>query len=501
MFLIFASQQQLANAQYSCYRMVPQTIYEQQKVVTQKWVAETQYQEQLVKTYKPIWTTEQRERTYKVLKPVVETSEREERQVVYKPVYETSYQEQTIQRTEWETVTEMREERQTVLKPVTETSMREEQIVVRKPITETIMQSENVTTLRPVTTTQTVLSPTLTPSTQLVYSPGPVRNRLQWLQRGYYPDASGALSYRTGGLYWVPQENLGSYQWQTGYTPSLVQQEVQQTNYVQETTVVQRPVQQTRYVDEVQVRQTPVTVQKYVEETQVRQVPVTVQRPVTKHFVQKTPIQTLRYETEVVVRKVPITRQTMVEEIRTEPYSVQTCRWEETVQTLRVPQTVLKPVMAEVTQLVPRTTWVNVPVDAFGTPIYSSVPTLSPTVVARPVVTYSPGTTYYSQPQISSTIVPEYRSNIIAESRIVPVTPSTEWVEVTKPVITEQQAERTTSEADRQPELDKQQGQEVNGEIQRRQRASDSENENGSSNEVNLKGPEQPERDIDEGRG
>jgi hypothetical protein len=342
---------------------VPQTVYEQRPATFSQMVNETVYETQQVTSYKPVWTTEKRERRTTVLKPVVKTSEREERYRVYRPVIETKYREKQIEETSYETTTEIREEKYLVKKPVIEVEYREQKVLVRKPVTQTMMQTENVTTYRPVTVSETALVPGEELENQLVLDPSS-RNRLRWLPRGCYVDpTTGAVVYRKPGLHWVSDPQL---ELQTTLKPVLQPQQVLRTTYVPETVQVQNPVQVTNYVDELETRRYPVQVQRTSEEIQVFKIPYKVHRPVTKVRTERIPYEEVTYRTEEVVRRVPITETTYERVEQVEPYEVQVCRWVAETKEVQVPKVVSQLQNYEISQTIPRTVLMKVPVDAAG---------------------------------------------------------------------------------------------------------------------------------------
>jgi hypothetical protein len=285
---------------YPAYRVVYRTVYDEQRVVTHRLTYETALEERQVTTMKPEWVTETRQRTLRVAKPVLETSTRNE-------VYRVS-------------------------RPVLETETRYEQHVVRRPVTETIMQDQNYLTYEPVTTMRTEYVDRGGFVDQLVYSPGPVRNRLQWLPGAYFVDPrTGTQVYHRGGLHWVPQQGAGSYSVARQYVPNVVTQQVPQTSYVQKLVSQPTPVQVTRYVDEV------------------------VQRPVQ--------VQVQKWVTEEVTRPVTVTTQKYEYEDRIEDYQVQKLQWVSEMRTVQVPHTVARWVPYTTTRLVPRTEVERVPLD------------------------------------------------------------------------------------------------------------------------------------------
>jgi hypothetical protein len=201
-----------AQGIYPAYRIVYKTVYDQEQVTAHRLVYETALEERQVTTMKPEWVSEPRRRTVRVARPVVETSTRNE---VYR-----------------------------VMRPVTETETRYQQHVVRRPVTETVMQDRNYLTYDPVVTYRTEYVDQGGFVDQSVYTPGAVRNRLQWLPGAYFVDPrTGTQVYHRGGLHWVPQQAPGTYSVARQYVPNVVAQQVPQTTYVQKLVCQQTPVQ------------------------------------------------------------------------------------------------------------------------------------------------------------------------------------------------------------------------------------------------------------------
>ena len=281
------------------------TVYEQQPVTAYRLQYETVLQEQPVTVMRPAWVTETRERRYTVAKPVTETS--------------------------------TREERYTVMRPVWETETRYQQQVVRKAVVETAMQDRNYVTYEPVTTMHTQYVDQGGFVDQVFYTPGPVRNRLQWVPGSYCVDpVTGSAVWQRGGLHWVPTQAPGAYQVQRQYVPQIVAQQVPQTTYVQRVVTQKVPIQVTRYVDEV------------------------VSQPV--------PMQVCKWVAQEVVRPVTVTTQRIEYEERVEPVQVQTCRWVAETRSVQTPHVVAKWVPYTTTRLVPRTVAMSVPADPCGLP-------------------------------------------------------------------------------------------------------------------------------------
>ena len=293
----------LGQTPCASYRVVCQTVYEQQKVTAYRLGYETVLEERQVTRHRPVWETHTRERRYRVAKPVYETSTREER---YK-----------------------------VLRPVTQTETRYRQHVVRRPVTETVMQDRSYVTCEPITTLRTQYVDRGGFVDQTVFRPGAVRNGLRWVPGGYVSDpATGTNVWYRGGLHWVPTQAPGRYEVRRQYVPNVVGEQVPQTSYQQRVVTQKVPVNVTRYVDEVVNQPVQVQVCKWVEQEYVRPVTVTTQR--------------IEYEERV------------------EPVHVRVCRMQAEVQTVQVPHTVAKWIPYTSTRLVPRTVTMRVPVDPCG---------------------------------------------------------------------------------------------------------------------------------------
>ena len=76
-FLLSLACATAAVAQEACqtYRLVYQTVYDQQQVTAYRIETETVYDEQQQTAYRPVYETEMRESRYMVARPVAETSE------------------------------------------------------------------------------------------------------------------------------------------------------------------------------------------------------------------------------------------------------------------------------------------------------------------------------------------------------------------------------------------------------------------------------------------
>lgn len=351
-----------AQEDCDCYRMVPQTVYEQRPITVSRVVNETVFKTEKVTAYKPVWTTEKRERVRVSHKPITKTSEREETFRVFRPVIETKYREREVTETSYETTTEVREEKYRVRKPVTEVEYREQQVRVRKPVTERFMKTENITTYKPINIREAALVPGVEYENRWVLDP--VTRRLRWLPRGYYlHPTTGEAFYKRPGLHWVGDQRARV---QTTARPTLNLKEFDRTAYVPETQQRQTPVDITKYVDEVQTRKYPVQVQRMQDEMHVVKVPYKVHRPVTRTKTQKIPYEEVTYKMEEHVRKVPMTEVTWerVEEVT--PYEVQVCRWVSETKEIKVPKTVQRTQDYQITETFSRQSMLRVPVNSKG---------------------------------------------------------------------------------------------------------------------------------------
>ena len=362
------------NAQEpSAYKLVPQTVFEQQPVKVTQWVDETVHETQQVTTYKMVWQTETRERRNVEYKPVRKTVEREKRVVVRKPIVETLFREQRTEETTYDEVTEMRDETYTVRKPVRETRMREEQVTVRQPVTEKLIQVQRTTTYRPVVRTQTMMVPSQAVVQQFQTAIDPTRRaRMRRLTPGFYTNpVTGQTEFRRRGLHWVqPTVSVPV----ASTVPVLVPQQVGQVDFVPETTEQRKPVEITRFVEKVETRKVPIEVERIIEETATRKVPVTVRIPRKKVTIEKVPYTRTTFRDEVTVTKVPHT-ETTYEKVETiEPYTVEVPRWIPETKEIRVPRKVSKRVEYEEMREVPRTIMMKVPLDACGNPLPGVAP-------------------------------------------------------------------------------------------------------------------------------
>ena len=208
----------LACADGQTYRIVYQTVFEQQQVTAYRIDYETVIEERPVTTYKPVWETAVRENRYTVARPVVETAEREETYTVQRPVYETAE----------------REEAYTVMRPVYETAYR----------------TEYHTVYQPVTTYRTQYVDQGCYAEQMVLKPCWPGTRLAWQSGGCAVDpVTGQTVYQRAGLYWV-QTPRGEYEVQRVWRPNVVAQQIPQTCMVPQTVAQQVPMQVCKYVPE-----------------------------------------------------------------------------------------------------------------------------------------------------------------------------------------------------------------------------------------------------------
>ena len=348
-----------AQEDCDCYRMVPQTVYEQRPITVSRVVNETVFKKEKITTYKPVWTTEKRERVRVSHEPVTQTSEREETYRVFRPLIETKYREREVSETAYETTTEVREEKYRVQRPVTEVEYCEEQYRVKRPVTERFLKTENITTYKPINIRETALIPGVEYENRWVMDPA--TRRLRWLPRGcYIHPTTGQVVYKRPGLHWLPEQRASL---QTTARPTLNMQEFDRTAYVPETQQRQTPVDITKYVDEIQTRKYPVQVQRMQEEMHVVKVPYKVHRPVTRTKTERIPYEQVTYKMEEHVRKVPVTKVTWerVEEVT--PYERQVCRWVAETKEIQVPQTIQRTQDYQITETIPRRTVLRLPMD------------------------------------------------------------------------------------------------------------------------------------------
>jgi len=367
---------------FSRYALVPRKVMRPRKVITYKYVDETTYVTEKTTNYKPVWKMVDKERVTTEMKPVVETKYRDEKRTTYKRVVETAYRDEIVEETSYETRIEMQDRKRIVEKPVLETQYRDEKVVVQKPVTETQMQSEDVTYYKPVKTTETQYTQGYQTVNQLTYQPGAVRNRLQFLRPGYYPNGYGGMDYKTGGLYWVPQQNVGGYRPQTTVVPTVTPQQIEKTQLVPEVVTRQKPVQVTKMVDTIETRRVPYQTETMRQQVVVDKVPVEVQVPVVRKVVKKVPYEKVTLVPETVVEKVPyeVTRYEKVETV--EPFQERVQEYVAETSERQVPKTVTRRIPVETTEMVEVTEMVRVPVDNRGYPL-QSVTAEKPAVVGE----------------------------------------------------------------------------------------------------------------------
>lgn len=80
------------------YRIVYQTVFDQQQVTAFRIEYDTVCEEHLVTRYRPVWETAVRENHYTVVKPVFETAVREDHYTVMRPVVETQLRDASYTR-------------------------------------------------------------------------------------------------------------------------------------------------------------------------------------------------------------------------------------------------------------------------------------------------------------------------------------------------------------------------------------------------------------------
>ena len=372
----------ITSADGQAYRLVYQTVYDQQEVTAYRIEYETVCEEQQVTTYRPVWETEIRECRYTVARPVMETSTREERYMVCRPLWETQMRDCSYNRVRYVQETAEREERYTVCRPVWETCQRQECYTVRRPVYETAYRTECQTVMRPVTTCRTEYVDQGCLAEQMVFKPSLPKTRLRWVSGGSTIDpATGAAVYHPPGLYWE-QTPRGTYEVQRVWQPNVVARQVPQTTYVPQTVSRQVPVQVCRYQEEQVCRTVPYQVCRMVQEEQVRRVPYTVCRQVVDRVEQQVPVQVCRWVNEERVQQIPVTTCQMVYEQRVEKVPYRVCRMEAVQETVRVPRCVEKRIPITYTCRVPRVVCYRVAVDPCGVPLQDYPPA---TVTGPPV--------------------------------------------------------------------------------------------------------------------
>ena len=356
-----------AFAQVFCqeYRLVYQTVYDQQEITAFRIETETIYEEQKQTTYRPVWETEMRQRRYTVSRLVTETSEREERYRVLRPVWET----------------QMRDTSYDVVRQVVETSEREERYIVQRPVWETSEREETYTVMRPVTTYTTNYVDQGGFVDQQVVTPGATRTRLRWLPHGCVVDPlTGASTFQRGGLTWVPEQGPARVETFRVWQPNIVAQQVPQTTYV----------------PQVMTRKVLVQVCRMVQEEHVRRVPVTTYRQVVERVRQQTPVQVCRMVEEERVRRIPVTTYRIVTEERVEQIPVQVCKMVAFEQTVQIPRLVEKRIPVKYVRQVPRVVVMRVPIDpcppdpCYGLPTVITSPAPTPMIVPPPAGTFQP---------------------------------------------------------------------------------------------------------------
>ena len=247
------------------YRIVYQTVYEQQQTTAYRIDYDTVYEDRPVVAYRPVWETAYRENRYTVAKPVMETAEREEAYTVQKPVYETAEREETY--------------------------------TVMHPVYETAYQTQYRTVYQPVTTCQTRYVDQGFAAQELVLKPSWFSSRLAWQPGGAAVDpVTGQTVYQRAGLYWTPTQ--GRYEVQQVWHPNVVAQQYQQTNYMPQTVAEQVPYQTCRYMPEQVVRKVPYQTCRMVSEQYVRKVPVTTCKMMYEERIEQVPYQTYRMVAE-----------------------------------------------------------------------------------------------------------------------------------------------------------------------------------------------------------
>ncbi len=333
---------------------------------TYKVVCETVYDEQKVVRYKPVWETEIRQRPYTVSRQVPETAMKVERYKVRVPVTDVEIRDYSYERVRYVPETAMKDEISYVMRPVCRTYEKDEVYTVSRPVQETCMQTRQVTVNKQVTSYETKYVDQGAYTDQLVLKPnnGPFSNRLKFQEAKVCTDpVTGEVEKQRAGLYWVPS-NKGRYEVSKIWVPNPQPVQVPRTYTVPETVCEQVPVTSTRYIQEQVVRKVPVTVTEMVREQVVRKVPHTTMKPVREVVENKVPVKVCRWQEEERVREVPYTSWKTICEQQVEEYQVKVCKMVAEEQVCRTPRVVQR----------------YVPLDAMGCEIMTPAPRIvSPT--------------------------------------------------------------------------------------------------------------------------
>lgn len=342
---------------------------------TYKVVCETVYDEQKVVSYKPIWETEIRTRPYTVSKQVAETEMREERYTVRIPITEVVVQDHSYDRVRYVPETCEREVVSYCERPVQKVVEQQRVVTVCKPVQETRMESRTKTILETMTSYETKYVDQGAYTDQLVLKPnrGLFGSRLAFQEpKAVTDECTGEVYRQRGGLYWTPS-NKGRYEVEKIWVPNPQPVQVPRTYSVPRTVCEQVPVTTTRMVQEQVVQKIPVTVTEMVREKVVKKVPYTTMKPVKERVENKVPVKVCRWKEEERVRQVPYTTWKTVCEQRQEQYEVKVCKMVAEEKVCRVPRVVQK----------------YIPIDAFGCEIAPVTPAVG-TEVTVPSTTVQP---------------------------------------------------------------------------------------------------------------
>lgn len=387
------------QAQVCCptYSTQSQTILEPQIEQRLRVVYDTEYVEEQVVTNRLVPKTRMEVREYQVSRPVVETSTVEERYTVLRPVTRREMVDQSYDETSYVTETAEREESYTTYHPVTETQYQTQNYVVQRPVVETQYQTQQYTTYQPVTSYQTAVVDQGQYYVQQYQQPGDTRYGLRFVPGGYSADAYGGAAFRRGGLGWVPYTSQGSSFAQLQYRPNPVQVAVPQTTLMPQVQQQQVPVQVTRMESEVVQQQVPYNVTRMEATQQTRKIPYTVQRPVTRRVERQVPVDRTEMVEQEMIRPKTVQRTSYKLETITKEVPVQFYETEAISTTVRVPRRVPRWEAYNVTRMVPRT--VQSPVvlsysDPYSVPLsmgHSSwMPAIGSTVVPSAAITPTP---------------------------------------------------------------------------------------------------------------
>ncbi|MEZ6080667.1 MAG: hypothetical protein R3C56_34845 [Pirellulaceae bacterium] len=347
----------LANAQICgpAYSVQRQQVMEEQFETRMRVIYETEYVDQQVVTNRAVPKTRMETRQYTVSKPVVETSTVEERYTVMRPVTTREYVDQSYNETSYVTETAEREESRTTYRPVTETQYQTQNYVVQRPVVETQYQTQSHTTYQPVTTYQTATVDQGQYYVQQYQQPGDTRYGLRYLPGGYNTTPTGVNAYRRGGFGWVPYTSPSSSFAQLQYRPNPVQVAVPQTTLMPQVQQIQVPVQVTKMQSEVVQQQVPYNVTRYEPVQETRKVPYSVQRPVTRHIERKVPVDKTEWVEQEMVRPKTVQRTSYKLETITKEVPVQYYETEAVTTTVKVPRQVARYEPYTIRRLVPRT--------------------------------------------------------------------------------------------------------------------------------------------------